>query len=132
MVKPQYPTPESIQVFVNTANKLIMGREGAPTVPLLIGQGNGGEEFEGTPGNKPGIGPGDGVMIAGDVRSLARQYCGNGVPVHYTEYQHLGHIEGAGPWLAETAPWLAERFAGLPAPQDCEQIPPGNSLQPIP
>jgi hypothetical protein len=132
MVKPQYPTPESIKVFVKTANKLIMGHEGAPTVPLLIGQGNGGEEFEGTPGNKPGIGPGDGVMIAGDVRSLARQYCGDGVPVHYTEYQHLGHIEGAGPWLAETAPWLAERFAGLPAPQNCGQIPSGNSLQPIP
>ena len=71
-------------------------------------------------------------MIAGDVRSLARQYCGDGVAVHYTEYQHLGHIEGAGPWLAETAAWLAERFAGLPAPQNCEQIPPGNSLQPIP
>ena len=79
VAKPQYPTPESIPVFVRTANKLIVGRTGTPTVPLLIGQGNGGEEFEGTPGNKPGIGPGDGVMIAGDVRSLAREWCGRGV-----------------------------------------------------
>jgi hypothetical protein len=132
MVKPQYPTPESIPVFVKTANKLIMGHEGHPTVPMLIGQGNGGEEFEGTSGTKPGIGPGDGVMIAGDVRSLARQYCGEGVAVHYTEYQHLGHIEGAGPWLAETVPWLTERFLGLAAPQDCSSIAPGNSLQPLP
>jgi hypothetical protein len=131
LAKPEYATPESIKVYVKTANKLIMGREGAPTVPLLIGQGNGGEEFEGTPGNKPGIGPGDGVMIAGDVRSLARQYCSDGIPVHFTEYQHLGHVEGAAPWLAETAPWLIERFAGLTAPQDCSEIAPGNALTPI-
>lgn len=131
LAKPEFPTPETIKVYVKTANKLIMGHEGTPTVPLLIGQGNGGEEFEGTAGNKPGIGPGDGVMIAGDVRSLARQYCSDGVPVHFTEYQHLGHVEGAGPWLAETAPWLVERFAGLSAPQDCSEIAPGNALTPI-
>jgi hypothetical protein len=131
LAKPQYPTPESIPVFVKTANKLIMGREGTPTVPLLIGQGNGGEELEGTPGDKPGIGPGDGVMIAGDVRSLAREYCERGVAVHYTEYQHLGHIEGAAPWLTETAAWLAGRFAGLEAPQDCSEIAGGNSLAPV-
>ena len=131
LAKPQYPTPESIPVFVRTANKLIVGRNGTPTVPFLIGQGNGGEEFEGTPGNKPGIGPGDGVMIAGDVRSLAREWCSRGVAVQYTEYQHLGHIEGAVPWLPEAATWLAGRFAGLAAPQDCAEIAPGNSLAPI-
>jgi Secretory lipase len=131
LAKPQYPTPETIPVFVRTANELIMGAEGTPTVPLLIGQGNGGEELEGTSGEKPGIGPGDGVMIAGDVRSLAREYCERGVAVQYSEYQHLGHIEGAVPWLTETAAWLAGRFAGLTAPQDCSGIAPGNSLAPI-
>jgi hypothetical protein len=131
IAKPQYPAPETIPVFVKTANKLIVGREGTPTVPLMIGQGNGGEELEGTPGDKPGIGPGDGVMIAGDVRSLAREYCERGVDVQFTEYQHLGHIEGAAPWLTETAAWLAGRFAGLPAPQNCSEIAPGNSLAPI-
>jgi hypothetical protein len=131
IAKPQYPTPEAIPVFVKTANKLIVGREGTPTVPLMIGQGNGGEELEGTPGNKPGIGPGDGVMIAGDVRSLAREYCERGVDVQFTEYQHLGHIEGAAPWLTETSVWLAGRFAGLPAPEDCSEIAPGNSLAPV-
>ena len=131
VVKPEYPTPESIPVFVKTANKLIVGRGATPNVPFLIGQGNGGEEFEGTPGNKPGIGPGDGVMIAGDVRSLAREWCGRGVAVKYTEYQHLGHVEGAGPWLAEALPWLAERFAGLSAPQNCAENAPGNSLAPM-
>jgi hypothetical protein len=131
VVKPEYPTPESIPVFVKTANKLNLGSVGAPTVPFLIGQGNGGEEFEGTPGNKPGIGPGDGVMIAGDVRSLARQWCGDGLSVKFTEYQHLGHIEGAGPWLPEALAWLTERFAGVAAPQNCSEIAPGNSLAPM-
>ena len=131
LAKPEYPTPETIPVFVSTANKLIVGRKGTPTVPFLIGQGNGGEEFEGTPGNKPGIGPGDGVMIAGDVRSLARQWCGQGLAVKYTEYQHLGHIEGAGPWLPEASAWLGERFLGVAAPQNCAEIAPGNSLAPI-
>ncbi len=131
LAKPEYPTPESIPVFVRTANKLIVGRKGTPTVPFLIGQGNGGEEFEGTPGNKPGIGPGDGVMIAGDVRTLAREWCSRGVAVKYTEYQHLGHIEGAVPWLPEAAAWLAGRFAGIAAPQNCAEIAPGNLLAPI-
>jgi hypothetical protein len=131
IAKPEYPSPETIPVFVRTANKLIVGRKGTPTVPFLIGQGNGGEEFEGTAGNKPGIGPGDGVMIAGDVRTLAREWCSRGVAVQFTEYQHLGHIEGAGPWLPEAATWLAERFAGIAAPQDCAEIAPGNALKPI-
>ena len=131
LAKPEYPTPESIPIYVRTANKLISGRKETPTVPFLIGQGNGGEELEGTPGNKPGIGPGDGVMIAGDVRTLAHEWCSRGVTVQYTEYQHLGHIEGAGPWLPEAASWLTERFAGVAAPQNCAEIAPGNSLAPV-
>ncbi len=29
---------------------------------------------------------------------------------------------------SEGAPWLAGRFAGLAAPQDCAEIAPGNSV----
>ena len=131
LAKPQYPTPESIPVYVEVANQLIMGSRGTPTAPLFIGQGAGGE-LEGTPGNKPGIGPGDGVMIAGDVRSLAREYCGRGVKVQYVEYEKLSHVLSAVRWLPEAAAWLTARFAGQSPPQDCAQIAPGNSLAPIP
>ncbi len=131
IAKPQYPTPESIPVYVEVANKLIMGSRGTPTAPLFIGQGAGGE-LEGTPGDKPGIGPGDGVMIAGDVRSLAREYCSRGVTVDYKQYEGLSHVPSAVAWLPEAYSWLAGRFVGLPAPQDCAQIAPGNSLEPIP
>jgi Secretory lipase len=129
LAKPEYPTPESIPVYVQTVNHLIMGTGGTPTTPLLIGQGALGE-LEGTPGNKPGIGEGDGVMIAGDVRSLARQYCAAGDKVQYDQYP-LGHITTAVPWIATAVPWLAARFAGQPAPQNCASIEPGNPLTPI-
>ncbi len=129
LAKPEYPTPESIPVYVHTVNQLIMGTGGTPTVPLFIGQGALGE-LEGTPGNKPGIGEGDGVMIAGDVRSLARQYCGAGDKVLYNEYP-LGHITAAVPWIASAVPWLEARFAGVAPPENCAAIAPGNPLTPI-
>jgi hypothetical protein len=129
LAKPEYPTPESIPVYVHTVNQLIMGTRGTPTTPLQISQGALGE-LEGTAGNKPGIGEGDGVMIAGDVRSLAREYCNKGTKVQYSQYL-LGHIGTAVPWIAEAMTWMNNRFLGLPAPQNCSSIEPGNSLAPI-
>jgi hypothetical protein len=129
LAKPEYPTPESIPIYVHTVNQLIMGTGGTPTTPLFIGQGALGE-LEGTPGTKPGIGEGDGVMIAGDVRSLAREYCERGDKVLYDQYP-LGHITAAVPWIAAAVPWLEARFAGAAAPQNCASIEPGNPLTPI-
>ncbi|HKZ12300.1 MAG TPA: lipase family protein [Solirubrobacterales bacterium] len=129
LAKPEYATPESIPVYVHTVNQLIMGTRGTPTTPLQISQGALGE-LEGTLGNKPGIGEGDGVMIAGDVRTLARQYCGKGTKVSYTQYA-LGHIGTAVPWIAEAMAWMNNRFLGFPAPSNCSSIEPGNSLAPI-
>jgi hypothetical protein len=97
---------------------------------LQIYQGAFGE-LEGTSGDRPGIGEGDGVMIAGDVRTLAREYCERGVAVSYTQEDLLGHVPTATPWIAAAVPWLAERFAGQAPPQDCASIPPGNPLTPI-
>jgi len=130
LAKPEYATPESIPIYVHTVNQLIMGTRGTPTTPLQISQGALGE-LEGTAGDKPGIGEGDGVMIAGDVRSLARQYCGKGTKVRYRQYE-LGHIGTAVPWIAEAMTWMNDRFLGLPAPSNCASIEPGNSLAPLP
>jgi Secretory lipase len=81
MVKREYPTPERLPLYVQCANQLIMGTGGTPTIPLFIGQGANGE-LEGTPGDTKDIGAGDGVMIAGDVRTLARNYCARGTKVY--------------------------------------------------
>lgn len=131
LVIPDYPTPESLPLYVRCANQLIMGTGGTPTIPLFIGQGANGE-LEGTPGDKPGIGAGDGVMIAGDVRTLARDYCGKGTRVHYEQYNALSHIWSIPIWLPNSIAWIKQRFAGQPAPENCSSIPEGNSLKPIP
>jgi hypothetical protein len=131
VVKPEYPTPESLPLFVTLANELIMGTGGTPTIPLFIGQGANGD-LEWTPGNKPGIGAGDGVMIAGDVRTLVRTYCEKGTAVYYEQYARLSHITRVPFWLVKAIDWIMDRFAGEPAPQNCSSVPPGNSLDPIP
>lgn len=132
IAKPEYSTPEQIPVFVTLANDLIMGTGGTPSHPLLIRQGAGGE-LEGTLGNKPGIGAGDGVMIAGDVRTLARDYCARGVAVQYGQSDALSHVPAAVlAWIPETLLWVNDRFAHRTPPQNCAGIAPGNSLAPLP
>jgi hypothetical protein len=130
LVQPQYANPVTIPFYVTAANHLIMGTGGTPTVPLLIDQGANGT-LDGTAANTPGIGPGDGVMVTGDVRTLAREYCARGVTVQYNEYDLLDHLGTAAAWIVDTTSWLTARFAGLPAAEDCALIPPGNSLAPI-
>lgn len=129
MVKPEYANPNSVKPFVDAVNKLNLGQRPSPTVPMYIAQGAGGY-FEGTPGNKPGIGAGDGVMIAGDVRTLARQYCGDGTTVKYQQLGLLSHVGTALPWAAATIGWVNDRFAGKAAPTSCGSIAKGNSLAP--
>jgi hypothetical protein len=129
MAKPAYADPGSIPIFVSTVNKLNLGSRPSPTVPMFIGQGAVGE-LEGTSGAKPGIGPGDGVMIAGDVRTLARKYCAAGVKVVHREYR-LGHFSSVPLWLPEASAWMVSRFAGSSAPSNCATIPAGNPLTPL-
>jgi hypothetical protein len=129
LVKPAYADPGSIPIFVSTVNKLNLGSRPSPTVPMFIGQGALGE-LEGSSGAKPGIGPGDGVMIAGDVRTLARKYCAAGVKVVHREYP-LSHFSSVPLWLPEASAWLVGRFGGSTAPSNCATIPVGNPLTPL-
>ncbi len=123
-----YPEPEDVPPFVTIANRLILGRAGMPKVPEFIAQGTGGQQ-DGTDPSAT-YGAGDGVMVAGDVRSYAREVCASGDPVDFQQFTDLSHEETEVPWLAETLPWLTARFAGTAAPQDCSTIAPGNSLAP--
>ncbi|MCY0928039.1 triacylglycerol lipase [Streptomyces sp. H27-H1] len=130
MVKPEYANPNSVPPFVEAVNKLNLGSAATPNAPGLIVQGNGGV-FEGTFSNLPGIGRGDGVMVAGDVRALARQYCDKGnTSIKYQQYELLSHVGAAVPWAPSALGWLNDRFAGKTPPSDCGRIPAGNSLAP--
>ena len=111
---------------------LFMGTGATPNIPMMVGQGAGGE-LEGTPGDKPGIGKGDGVMIAGDVRTLLRSYCSKGIKVKYSEYGG-SHLLSALEWLPAAIDWTFDRFSLLgpyTIPSNCSSIAPGNSLAPI-
>ncbi|MEV3860754.1 lipase family protein [Streptomyces sp. NPDC050095] len=130
IAQPKYANPNSVPEFVEAVNKLNLGSAATPTVPGLIAQGNGGI-FEGTTSNLPGIGTGDGVMVAGDVRSLARQYCATGnTSIKYQQYDALSHVGAFVPWAPVALVWLNDRFAGKAAPSSCGRIPAGNSLAP--
>ncbi|MFJ8039828.1 lipase family protein [Kitasatospora sp. NPDC096147] len=130
MAKSQYSDPNSVPAFVDAVNRINLGSAPTPTVPGHIAQGNGGV-LEGTFASPAGIGTGDGVMVAGDVRALARQYCaiGNG-RIAYDQYDLLSHLGAAVAWAPGALGWLNDRFAGRPAPTDCGRIPAGNSLAP--
>ncbi|MFT4034926.1 MAG: lipase family protein [Patulibacter sp.] len=129
LARPEYPSPETIPDYVRVVNELIMGTGGTPTVPMYIGQGVRGD-YEGTPNAKPGIGAGDGVMIAGDVRTLARNYCDAGTKLFYREYAS-SHIGTLAAWLPSATSWLQDRFAGRGVPTNCGLIAPGNPLDPV-
>ncbi|MFD5322704.1 lipase family protein [Streptomyces sp. NPDC127092] len=130
MAKAEYADPNSVPEFLAAVNKVNLGSAATPTVPGLIAQGNAGV-LEGTFNSPPGIGTGDGVMVAGDVRALARQYCATGnSAISYDQYDLLSHVGAPVVWAPTALGWLDDRFAGRPAPSDCGRIPAGNSLAP--
>lgn len=129
ITKKKYDVPEKVPEFVEIANKLIMSTYGTPSSPMFIGQGTGGE-LEGTKGNKPGYGKGDGVMIAGDVRTLVKRWCQRGVDIQYREYP-LSHFTSVPLWLPEAYAWLVGRFGAGEAPNNCATVKKGNSLKKI-
>ncbi|MFJ3961079.1 lipase family protein [Streptomyces sp. NPDC090036] len=130
MAKSQYSDPNSVPAFVQAVNRINLGSAPTPTIPGFIAQGNGGV-LEGTFSNRPGIGTGDGVMVAGDVRTLARQYCGAGNgSIKYQQFDLLSHVAVPVVWAPVAMGWLNDRFAGSNAPSDCGRIPAGNSLAP--
>ncbi|WP_043809230.1 lipase family protein [Rhodococcus triatomae] len=125
LVKPEYADPNSVPEYVEAVNKINMGTAAVPTIPLFVAQGANGI-LEGT----PGAGAGDGVMLAGDVRTLMAMYCAAGVTVQYDQYDTLSHVPGAILWLPGALQWINGRFAGQPAPSNCGNIAPGTSLAP--
>jgi hypothetical protein len=130
MAKPQYSDPDSVPAFVKAVNEINLGSSPTPTVPGFIAQGDGGF-LEGTFGSPAGIGTGDGVMVAGDVRALARQYCATGDgSIKYDQFDLLSHTGVPVVWAPLALAWLNDRFAGKAAPSDCGRIPAGNSLAP--
>jgi hypothetical protein len=119
LLKPQYQNFLGIPTFASIINSLIMGSApGDPTEPLFMGVGN-------------SDGTGDGVMVAADVEALAHEYCQQGVPVEFTEYQNLDHEEAIAPFESGALAFLQARFSGSAPVNGCGSIGAGNSLAPL-
>ncbi len=118
LLAPPYKDLLDIPAVVHAINTLIAGR-GTPNAPMHIRVGN-------------ADGTGDGVMVAADLRALARAYCGRGVSVDFAELPGLEHFTAAVPALAAGTRWLGQRFTATSATGNCASIPPGNDLSPLP
>jgi hypothetical protein len=51
--------------------------------------------------------------------------------VQYEQYNLTSHVTSAVVFFPAAIAWVQKRFAGKPAPQNCDHIRPGNSLAPI-
>ena len=124
LLKPQYQDIFQVPAFDDIINKLIMGTApGHPKGPLLMGVGNDPKNAQGQ---------GDDVMVTADVEALAHEYCGQGVPVEYHEYQNASHEQAALQFEPEAIAFLQQRFAGAPfVTGNCSSIPVGNALAPV-
>ncbi|MGO1950075.1 MAG: lipase family protein [Mycobacteriaceae bacterium] len=126
IVLPEYPDIDSIPEVKAMLDDTNMALRPAPGSPQLLVQAGGGES-ENTPPH-PEYGDGDGVMLLGDTRTLARKYCGAGTPVDYREIPEGGHALGGAAWAAQMVPWVNDRFTGVAAPSTCGSVPAGNPL----
>src|SRR4051794_13924782 len=119
LLKKRYHRFLRIPKITRTVNKLIMGSvPGRPTMPMFMAVGN-------------ADGRGDDVMIAQDVEALAHEYCGEGLPVQFTEFSGAKHTEAGIQFFPQAMQFLGERFAGAPFAGNCDQIGAGNSLAPL-
>ena len=120
MLKPQYQDVRSIKPFVNVINQLIMGSApGHPRMPMFLAVGNNGSSV------------GDDIMVTKDVEALAHEYCSQGMTIQYEEYPGFSHTPAAVRFEPRAVQFLVQRFAGVPATNDCASVGIGNSLAPV-
>lgn len=127
VARPEYGSPQEAPELWRITQKVNMGIAPIPDQPMFVVQGAGGE-LELTPAQHPGVGPGDGIMVTGDTRSLLRRYCEADTRVEYREYAPLSHVLAGAVWAVEGHLWMEDRFAGIPAPENCATVPPGTPI----
>ena len=110
LMKPQYRSFFDVPFFQQILSAQRMGTSSTrPQEPLLMAVGN-------------SDGTGDGAMVAADVKSLARQYCNEGVPVEFQEYTGASHEDAGAFFEPQTGPFLQARIAGAPFVGNCGSI----------
>ena len=118
ILKPQYQNWEQDRFMVKIVNDSIMGREGTPNAPMLIGAGN----YDGT---------GDGIMPAKDEQQLAYEYCQGGGEVTYQDDPGGEHVVETEVTDAQAPTFFQEALSGVKV-DGCSSITPGTPLTPLP
>lgn len=121
MILPEYPDPDAVPEIRDLLDDADMTLRDTPPYPQLLVQAGGGA-VEGTPPH-PELGDGDGVMLLGDTRLLARQYCRDGMEVDYREIPTGGHLAGGAAWATQMVDWVNDRLAGAEPTGTCGEIP---------
>lgn len=109
ILKPQFRDWQHVPTIARMLRDQTMGTvPGHPSTsaPIYMGVGN-------------SDGKGDGVMRASDVQALADEYCAQGVPVQFEEYQGASHQTAGAFFEPKTGPFFLERFAGAPFKDNC-------------
>jgi alpha-beta hydrolase superfamily lysophospholipase len=65
----------------------------------------------------------DPVVASTVTHSFAEQACAAGATLHYLRLPDGNHNDAALKSAAQAVPWMADRFAGIPAPSDCGHLP---------
>jgi hypothetical protein len=119
LLKRKYADVLQVPVFRRLFNHLIMGSaKGHPQEPLQMVAGN----LDGT---------GDGVMVEKDEQALAYEYCHQHMTVDFIQLKNLSHDDAGVAWIPQALAFIASRFAGIAATDNCSSISRGNSLAPI-
>lgn len=61
----------------------------------------------------------DQIAVTSETRRLVADYCGRGVQLTYVEYPGTEHVTAETAGSGQALDWIADRFAGLPAPTTC-------------
>jgi pimeloyl-ACP methyl ester carboxylesterase len=65
----------------------------------------------------------DPVVAPSVTHAFAEQACAAGATLHYLRLPDGNHNDAAQKSAAQAVPWMADRFAGTPAPSDCGRLP---------
>ncbi len=106
MVRSPYRSLLDVPAVRAAVARNTMGTAGTPRTPMLLAVGQSDAR-------------GDTVMITADVAGLARTYCDRGVRVVYERYPGSDHTAAFPRFEASASRYLADRFAGAPAPSTC-------------
>ena len=65
----------------------------------------------------------DPVVAPAVTHGYAQKACAAGTTVHYLRLPDGNHNDAADKSAPQAVPWMADRFAGKPAPSDCGKLP---------